>query len=233
VNLLRDEGLLAPVDGGRWSLGPGLETWAGTAPTGLEEVIGRRLRKLPASARRLLTLGAVIGDDFETEVLQGAADELPVVIEASLGVLVERWFARQSPRSWFDSRSERDVVLWREGARRGTFDLASKALRRVAYESAPLARRKIMHGEVARAIEQRLGGDLRFASEVLAHHFLLAEDWAAALPHLRASAEKALRLGAPDVAQEYLGAAEALSISPPRNHNLETSIHREYHRVET
>ncbi len=212
VNLLWDEGLLAPAEAGQWSVGPGFEAWARTAPAGLEEVIRRRLRKLPTSARRLLTLGAVIGDDFETEVLEGSADELPIVLEAALGLLVERWFTRHSPRFWFESRRERDIVLWREGARKGTFEFANRALRRVAYESAPLARRRVMHAEVGRAIERLRAGDLHLASEELSHHFLLAEDWAAALPHLRASAEKALRLGAPDVAREYRdAAAEAVS----------------------
>ena len=59
-------------DQGWWVASPDLRTSG--LPVSIREVVGRRVARLGDAAQRVLSLAAVIGRDFDTEVLALAAD---------------------------------------------------------------------------------------------------------------------------------------------------------------
>lgn len=200
VNVLWDEGAIAADAAGHWRLARPLAELELPAEIGIGELVLRRVGRLPASTRRLLTLAAVAGQSFETELLQRAAGEHPKVVEIGLELLLERWLLRQSSGSWHGSRRERDIVLWAKGARRGRFEFAHGHIREAIYRDLDPERRRIVHGQLAAALEA-LHGEADW--EVLAHHWAAAGEWERAGSCAGRAAERARRLGAGDAERHY------------------------------
>lgn len=187
VNLLADEGHLprAPRRGG-----PAVSE-VRSLPEGLDEILLRRVAKLPTSSRRFLTLAAVAGVRFDVDLLAAADGEREIVAEAAVEVLVQHWLVRPVVGSWLDGQRERDTALWAGGARRGTFELSLRALRDLLYRRLDPARQREMHRQLAAAMEGREG----IRPGPIAHHWLHGGEWARALPWLEQAAERAARAG--------------------------------------
>ncbi len=200
VNLLRDLEILVPGPTGVWAIQGSLDDAGLSEDVDLRELVRHRVARLPASARRVLVLAAVLGHVFEIGTLGEAADEHPAVLDVALGLFLDRWIARHSPRCWFASRRERDVVLWRRGVRSGRFEFTHKLIRGALYESVSAARLRRMHRDVSRVLE-RHRAERDTCDEHLAEHLILAGDEAAALEHLERAVAEALRLDAADVAR--------------------------------
>jgi len=207
VNLLWDERILIQLAPGRWALraDPG----SIEPPEAIGDLIYRRYQKLPNSARRLIALAAVLGEQFDVEVLTRAADEHLGVVEIAVQLSLERWLIRQFPRSWSQGGPERDIVLWARGVRRGFFEFSHRAIRTSILECINPIRRRVMHAEVARALMERHREDLQSISEELAFHWLEAGEFTEALPWLECSADKAARAGAEAVEKLYRKSFEA------------------------
>ncbi len=201
VNFLWDGDRLEPRGAGRWSLKGDLG--AIEVPESLDELILRRVRRLPTSARRLLSIAAVHGQTFDAEIVQAADGEHLAVVEICIQLMLEKWLIRQAPTSWSDTRRERDIVLWARGARRGAFEFAHEAIRRAVLSEVNPLRRQVMHRAVAEALRASRDGDSEGVAERLAHHYLAAAEWAPALPLLERSAAAADARGAPAAATEH------------------------------
>lgn len=207
INYLWDEGILADRGTGGWELTGPLSELA--APADLDELIRLRVRRLYNSTRRLATLAATMGQSFDVELLQEAADEHVMVVEVGLEVMLKRWLIRQFDQHWTSTRRERDIVLWARGARRGSFEFADKRIRGAVYNELNPLRRQAMHTQVAEALE-RLRGPRE--CEALAFHYSAAGQWEKALPHLERSIERCLAVLALDTARRYCDLAiEGLS----------------------
>ena len=211
VNLLCDQGVLVPASRMRWRLDREPEPFGGAAWE-LDAVIGRRIGQLPTSTRRLLVLAAIIGQTFDVEMLQRAAREHVGVVEIGIELMLERWLIRQYARRWSEGPRERDLVLWAQGARRGTFEFAHERIRDVAYGAVNPLRRRMLHRQVADALAERhpLDADDDRETERVAHHYVAAGEWTEALPYLRKASQRAERLGDPDGALAH--AARALEV---------------------
>ena len=208
VNLLADEGTLTPRPEGSWALSS--ERRRTPLPQTLQEIVLRRVAFLPTTSRRLITLAAVIGDRFDSALLEIADREHPAVIEAGLEILIARWFIRPVLPSWADHR-ERDLVLWSGGARRGSFEFAQRAVRATLYHHIDAARRKTMHKRIAQALEQVRPGRPDTQAVALAHHYVQAGDWPRAAPYLKAAGDVASAAGDGDLAaRHYTRALQAL-----------------------
>ena len=203
INLLWDEGKLHPRSPGAWELHADpvltLEERASLA-----ELIQRRVRALPTSARRLLAMAAIYGHQFDVEVLQKAADEHLSVVETCVELALERWLIRQFPRSWSPAGLERDIVLWARGARRGYFEFSHDAVREAIIEQINPIRRAVMHRDLATAMEAHLGSRARIYSEQLAYHWLAGQEPERALPWLECAVERADDCGGTALRDEYL-----------------------------
>lgn len=203
INALCDSGLQVPTKERRWRLSASLDSISLTELASLEELILWRIRRLPNSTARLLTMGAVIGHRFDSELLQRAANEHVAVVETGLEVLLDRWLIRYSPHAWGEPVRERDLVLWAHGARRGDFEFAHSKIRRVVYESINPIRRQSMHRQVGEALEQLAAGETDRFSEELAYHFTRAGAWERAFAYLRIAAERSRALLADDTAKAF------------------------------
>jgi len=166
VNLAADSGLIRSEAPGPWTLAD-REDLESTIPASFEELVDRRIELLPTTSRRLLGLAAVIGDRFHTDTLVAIDREHPAVLEAALGILVERWMVRPVLRTWTPRRRDRDAVLWAAGARLGPFEFAQRPVRERLYASMDPRRRSELHRAVAAALVA--SGDEAQLDEIAAH----------------------------------------------------------------
>ncbi|WP_218510869.1 AAA family ATPase [Variovorax sp. dw_308] len=147
-------------------------------PTGVREVIGKRLNRLSVPASRLLSIAACIGRVFELDLLAGldtdkSEDEVLVALEEALAVhLIE-----PVPHS-----------------RRFRFSHA--LIRECIYDEMLGLRRARLHLRIAEILEARDGADRPAVLPQLAYHFSEAGPGAAAkaLAYARQSAEHAAQL---------------------------------------
>ncbi|HEX9670256.1 MAG TPA: BTAD domain-containing putative transcriptional regulator, partial [Thermoanaerobaculia bacterium] len=211
INLLRDEGVLVSGNLMGWRLARPLAAVA-PPPADVRAVVLRRIRALPQSTRRLATLASVIGRGFEFGLLQAAGGEHPTVVEVGLELLLQRWLVRRASGRWTDEGRAVGEALWATGARRGDFEFAHRVIGEAIFDAVDPKRRRVLHGAVAAALEERSAGDPRRGCEAVAHHWLAAGRPEKAVPCLRLAAERSRALGAVETAAAYEAlAAEAAS----------------------
>src|SRR4051812_9025337 len=199
INYLWDEGVLVAQEAGRWKLARALREVE--VPEDLDELIRLRIRRLPNSTRRLASLAAILGQTFEVQLLQEAADEHAKVVEIGLEILLKRWLIRHFAYFWTDGRGDEEpLAAWTRGVRRGSFEFAHNRTRRAIYEELNPLRRQAMHAQIAASLEKLRGGR---DCEALAFHYTVANQWEKALPHLQRSIERALAVGAEEAARRY------------------------------
>jgi DNA-binding SARP family transcriptional activator len=211
INFVADEKLLAPVNERRWAIAGDGGLASATVGSSLAELIMHRVVRLPTSARRQITLAAVIGQRFDAELLQRADGEHLGVVEIGIELVLERWLIRQFPRYWSSTPPQRDLVLFAHGARRGTFEFAHGQIRDAIYRSLNPLRRQHLHHKVALALERSGAVGSPAIDETIGHHFAMAGEAAAAVPHLRRAAAHALDLGDAETARHYLDRALAFA----------------------
>ncbi len=159
----------------------------------VQELIAARLARLPETARALAVTGAVIGRPFEFGVVQGASGLPEADAVLGLETLVQRRFVRQiGDRLTFTHDRVRQAIL-----------------------AALLpARRGLVHGAVARALETVYAGRLEPHHAAIAVHAREAGLWPLAARHFRAAGRQALarsaRREALECFQEALRAIAAL-----------------------
>jgi tetratricopeptide (TPR) repeat protein len=169
VRYLAEEGIIERVEG-RWRA-RGDTPVEMRIPDGLRDVIGKRLSGLSESCNKTLSVAAVIGRDFQMEVLQKVAgmsdDEL-------FGALEE---ARKAA-----------VIEERTGAgAKVNYRFAHAFFRQTLYEEIIAPRRIRLHQQVARALEEIYNNRLEQHAAELAEHFSYSSD--------RADLEKAVSYG--------------------------------------
>lgn len=109
-------------------------------PDELQAVINRRLARLPAVARGMLTAASVIGEEFTVDVL---AETLGTTIDELLDALETTVLTR--------------LVV--EESRPGSYRFAHSLIREVLYDSLPRARRAHWHARVTAAMESLWADD--------------------------------------------------------------------------
>jgi tetratricopeptide (TPR) repeat protein len=124
-------------------------------PEGVREVIARRLRRLGDEARAGLQVAAVIGREFDFDLLEAVApldgDALVVALEAAV-----------------------DAGVLRETGRVGRYVFGHALLQATLYDSLSALRRARLHGRVGEAVVALREADLDPHLPVLAHHFAQA-----------------------------------------------------------
>lgn len=163
-------------------------------PSGVLDLLAARLAPLDQLARQCLGAAAVLGRSFDLALLVRTSGRSEDEVVAGLEELVAR-----------------RLVEERAGRRGGEvrYDFTHTKLREVAYDTASLARRRLLHRRAAEAIAARSGDDPAAASRI-ARHFALAGREAEAAEHLVAAGEHARSLYAHREAVEHFEAALAL-----------------------
>jgi DNA-binding SARP family transcriptional activator len=166
-------------------------------PQRVRDVIAGRLGRLSEGSRRLLSVAAVIGREFNFALLQRASGATDRDAAASVEELVRRRMLH--------------------GVDEG-FDFTHDRIREVVYGGLLPPRRKLLHGDVAAALEALSAGALDPPAAALGMHYRHAEVWDKAVFYLRqAGGKAAARSALPDARvwfEQALGALEALPESP-------------------
>jgi len=156
-------------------------------PEGVRDVVGRRLARLSGDANQALRVAAVVGADFELDVVQAAAD---LGGEALLAAVEEAVAAR--------------VVIEVSATR---FRFAHALMRATLYESLTATRKVTLHRKAAQAIETVHEGGLDDYLPALAHHWARASapaaDTARAVGYATRAGDRALAQLAHDEAVTY------------------------------
>ncbi|MEU8245949.1 BTAD domain-containing putative transcriptional regulator [Nonomuraea sp. NPDC048916] len=137
-------------------------------PSGVRDVLRRRISRLPAGAQQILLQAAVIGRDVDVDVLVDVAGEEDTVVEAVEAALLAGLVTEPGPGLLrFDHDLVRDTI----------------------YSDASRLRRTRLHAAVAAAIERRAPSDVA----ALAHHYFLADAAEKAVHYAGLAAEQAER----------------------------------------
>ncbi|HEY5756856.1 MAG TPA: AAA family ATPase [Steroidobacter sp.] len=139
----------------------------------LNAVIARELTRLTPEGRELLTWAAALGRSFDDEILAELASRSPSEVLASLHEL-ER-------RSLLHSTAHND------------YDFKHDVVRRAAYHSISLPRRKLLHARIARHLSPLAETDDNLAS-IVAHHAALSSQHLMAARACVLAGDRCLRL---------------------------------------
>ena len=160
-------------------------------PDSIREVVRARLLRLGPEAGRVLSVAAVIGGDFEVDLLARASGTRE---DALLDIL--------------EAASAADLVREPDGVP-GRFRFTHALIRRTLYEGLGAHRRARAHGAVATALEEICGQRPGTRIGELARHWSSARplDVARAVSYARQAGDAALASLAPTDALHYYGQA--------------------------
>ncbi|GAA3551562.1 BTAD domain-containing putative transcriptional regulator [Nonomuraea rosea] len=137
-------------------------------PSGVRDVLRRRISRLPSGAQQILLQAAVIGRDVDLDVLVAVEVDEDQVIEAVEAALLAGLVTEPGPGMLrFDHDLVRDTI----------------------YSDASRLRRTRLHARVAAVIEDRTPSDVA----ALAHHYFLADAAEKAVHYAGLAAEQAER----------------------------------------
>ncbi|GAB4485539.1 MAG: hypothetical protein OHK0031_09630 [Anaerolineales bacterium] len=140
-------------------------------PPSIQRVIESRLERLPAASREALSVLAALGRAFSLTLME----EICQMDSEACVTCLEEWLARG--------------LLEENSA--GDYDFRHDQIRQAAYASLSQARRQLLHGRIARALQQTIPPA---DPPTLIYHFSRSDQPLQALPLLIRAGEQALRL---------------------------------------
>ncbi len=201
VELLRDmqaRGDLIRDEAGRWTQGPVLD-WE-TLPARVEGVIEERVDRLEPELREILSVASVEGEAFTVQVV------------AQVQKMEERLLLRRLTRE-LEKRHGlvmEQAELLIDGERFSRFKFGHVLVQNYLYQQLSQGERRLLHGEVAAALQDCYGAQADEFAVQLAHHYHRAGDDVRALFYFTRAAENAHRVYANDEAYtHYTRAIEA------------------------
>ncbi len=166
-------------------------------PSGVRPVISRRLALLPATARRALDVGAVVGHAFDERTLRGV---LGVDVDEAVDALEE---------------AIRVGLLREQTAGRLLF--AHALVRHAVLDTLSRTRQASLHRQVGEELERQLGDDQSRIGEIARHHAAagdLGEPATVVRTSLAAGDDALQRLSFEDAVTHYRTALDALGEWP-------------------
>ena len=187
---LSETGAIYQDDAGRWTADADLDVMA--MPDSVRLVIGSRVARLGEAATQVLPLAAVIGREFDLDLLarvtERTDDELLDLLDAAAAVALVGEVA--------------NVV--------GRYSFAHALIQHTLYQDLGSTRQARAHRQVAEAIEAIVGDRPGWRVGELAHHWFHAThpvNAAKAISYARQAGEAALAALAPDDAVRYFSQA--------------------------
>jgi DNA-binding SARP family transcriptional activator/tetratricopeptide (TPR) repeat protein len=133
----------------------GGEAWS--PPESVRGLLGRRLRSAGEPAAQMLSTAAVLGSGCDADLLRAVSGRGEAETVEALDEAVARFLLIELPPPG--------------GSGAPSYDFPYEALRRVAYESASLARRRLLHGRAADVLAVRYERDqISVRAAVVAGH---------------------------------------------------------------
>ena len=171
----------------------------------LQAVIDAHLNRLSPAARQVVVLAAIIGRAFTLDVLAAASGVDQHMLVDALDELWQRRIIREQGPTAYDFSHDR--------------------IREVAVAGVSAARRRLLHYDVATAMERLHGPTLDEVAAPLAAHYEHAGLREPAIKYCRLAAEHALRTSAYHTASSHLQRAlDLLLQSPPSRARDETEL---------
>ncbi|MGD9034797.1 MAG: adenylate/guanylate cyclase domain-containing protein, partial [Desulfobacteraceae bacterium] len=157
-----------------------------TIPSTINDVIMARVDRLPDEAKSVLQTGAVIGREFNYEVLKRLTELAEKDLKSILSL-------------------SRDIeVIYEQGVYPETLYIFKHALtREVLYESIITRNRKKMHRQVAHAIEDLCQDNIEGYYGVLAEHFVDGGDYEKGAEYSKLAGKSAQKAGSLNEAIHY------------------------------
>jgi DNA-binding SARP family transcriptional activator len=124
---------------------PGTEDQGWTPPASVRELLSRRLRAASEPALQMLSAAAVLGSGFDSDLLRAVSGRGETETVEALDEALTRFLLTEIPPPG--------------GTGPPSYDFPYEALRRVAYESATLARRRLLHSRAAGTLAARYERD--------------------------------------------------------------------------
>jgi class 3 adenylate cyclase/predicted ATPase len=187
VRALVDSGTLVQDKQGHWRLTKPLDKLV--IPTNIEGLIMERLDRLEEPFHQLVQVASVIGPRFQYDILQGVYPETELLQEGL------RYL------------QDMDIVGVEEKPHEVLYYFRHALLHNVAYEGILYAHRRELHRRVALRIESLSTGQMDENLNVLARHYLLAEEWEPAFRYHMAAGVQAQKRYANQEALELFATA--------------------------
>src|SRR5208282_725154 len=205
IRTLIERGALAQSGDGGWEATRLIESVA--VPDTLQGLLMSRLDRLPPVTKWLAQQASVIGRIFPFRVLLHMA-ERKTVVDNDLSCLEKNELIRER------ARHPELEYMFRHALTQET-----------AYQSLLAARRKELHCNTARAIEELFSDRIAEFSTVIGEHFLRGEAWERASEYLIRAGDTAARLFAVAEARlHYARALDALAHLPPTENNRKSKV---------
>ncbi len=184
-------------------------------PTTLEDVILRRLERLPDAVLAVLRQAAVIGQSFDLDTLRATMDEPEMAVLSELDTALQAQFVVGDP--------EKEI-----------YQFSHPFVREVVYAEMLGSLRRRLHRRVARVLEiNRSDNSMAEVIDQLAYHFVQGGEHKKALSYLARAIRRSRNLHAFGVAVDYVDQAletlDQLSQTSTTSQELE---HRETQRQE-
>ena len=190
---LSESGAVRQTAGGRWELRHGLEELG--MPQSVREVVHRRVERLGEGCRRALTTAAVIGRDFDVELLRRVVPDPDDALIDLLDAAAQASLLQERPE------------------RAGWFSFAHNLINHTLYDGLGATRRAHLHRHVAEALEDLCGDEPGRRVGELARHWTAATapvEAGKAVHYSRRAGEQALAELAPDEAVRWFAQAREL-----------------------
>ncbi len=159
LRMLQEQGAVVKDSDGRWVDGPVL-AWD-RVPARVEAVIQKRVGHLDPSMQELLAVASVEGDSFSAEVVSRVLNRP----EHRVLRILSRELGQK--HRLLDQRGESTA-----GSQRiSRFRFSHQLIQRYVYNSLSASERRLLHKEVARAMEDLLADDVETVSIRLAYHY--------------------------------------------------------------
>jgi hypothetical protein len=204
---LGESGLVHQDDTGRWVASADL--YEKGLPQSVRAVVGQRVDRLGEGTRKVLSQAAVIGRDFDLEVLGAVVD---IDEDALLDVV--------------DQAVQAGLLVEVEGVV-DRFRFAHALTQHTLYEDLGASRRARAHRKVAGVLEQLYGAAPEVRAAELARHFVAAtraSDVLKALTYCKLAGDQALAQLAPADALEWFAQALELSSQVPADEGLHCDL---------
>src|SRR3954447_2093539 len=177
-------------------------------PQGVREVVGRRLDRLSEETNEALRVAAVIGRDFDRELVGLVAEQSPEeLMQAAREAIAERLVTDLGD---------------------GQYSFAHALVRDTLYEELSPPKRSVLHERAGLAIEEVCGGVVDERLGELAHHFLAAAprgDLDKAIDYAQRAGEQDMeQLAYEDAADVYERALEVLDLMDEPDEALRCSL---------
>lgn len=192
-------------DGGRWSQRVSDDELLQTVPHNLAAVIRSRLETLGVLERRILETASVAGSAFAPGPVAEALGEEPVVVNERCAALAR---ADAFLRTIGETQSPCGSVA-------PLYGFAHEFHRSVLYDGVAPARRRTLHGRIARGLEAAWDADVAEIAGELAVHFEHSAERQRAVPYRHLAAERAVQRHAYGEAVEHVNRGLAILEGAP------------------